>query len=178
MKQIISILLCGAMLVFLGCQSDSSLATAPENAHQETSLEKPAPNLVGSMDMNFTFTPPTFWNGTIDFGADGKYSLTFISYGPPRDYSNASPFKEDFIVYELNTDWTDQENVYLKGWNKGVTVYAQEPLDPAKFVANGKVTEAYGPLKGWLGRNLHISGNIFWAQEGLPESAIATMRIN
>jgi hypothetical protein len=136
------------------------------------------PHLTGHQVTPFTLTPPTFWNGTVDFGEDGKYGLTFVSYDPPRAYSQASPFYEDFYIYELG----NPANVYLKGWNAGVVTYANNPPDPCKFLANGKVDEAYGPLEEWLGRNVHIRGTVYWIIDPvvgmIPEYAEATFRIN
>ncbi len=168
-----------AILIF-SCSVDNPTASEASQSDQGTvSLaKKPSANLTGTVETDFTLTPPTFWNGTIDFGDDGLYSLTFISHGPPRVYSQASPFSEDFIIYELGTDWTIPENVYMKGWNKGVVVYANNPPDTTKFLANGKIEEAYGPLEMWQGRNVHIRGSVTWVTVGLPQGAHGTFRIN
>jgi hypothetical protein len=181
MKNLIFVfLVIGATMIFFSCQEDSVIAPVSDQSDQvPVSLaKKPAPNLIGTMYTDFTFTPPTYWNGTVDFGTTGTYSITFFSYDPPRQYSNASPFKEDFIIYELNSDWQDSKNVYLKGWAKGVTTFANNPLDPAKFVSNGKIEEAYGPLEMWDDRNVHSSGNIHWEAQGVPDYGDGTFRIN
>ena len=100
-------------MIFFGCQEDSALSpVSDQNDQVPASLaKKPAPNLIGTTYTPFTFTPPTFWNGTIDFGVYGKYSITFVSHDAPREYSQASPFHEDFIIYELGADWTQPETV-------------------------------------------------------------------
>jgi hypothetical protein len=170
-----------AIMVFFGCSENNT--TAPEinqNDQVPASLAKPLPNLIGTAYTAFTFTPPTFWNGTIDFGVDGKYGLTFISHEEPRGYSQASPYYEDFYIYEEGTDWTIPENVYLKGWNAGVVTYANKNPDPVKFRANGKIDEAYGPFEEWQGRNVHIRGEVIWndPDNGLPKAALGTFRIN
>jgi hypothetical protein len=172
-------LVIGATLIFFGCSENSTSAPELSQGDQVTnSLAKP--HLTGHQVTPFTLTPPTFWNGTVDFGEDGKYGLTFVSYEPPRAYSQASPFYEDFSIYELG----NPANVYLKGWNAGVVTYANNPPDPCKFLANGKVEEAYGPLEEWLGRNVHIRGTVFWNPVPhpdfglLPDHAEATFRIN
>ena len=178
-RLILMFLVIGTVLIFFGCQEESALAPELDQSDQvPASLTKPLPNLIGTANTPFTFTPPTFWNGTVDFGVAGEYSITFISYDPPRQYSQASPFYEDFIIYELGTDWTIPENVYLKGWNAGVVTYANNPPDPCKFLANGKIEEAYGPLEMWQGRNVHIRGIVNWISVGVPQGALGTFRIN
>ncbi len=72
----------------------------------------------------------------------------------------------------------------MKGWDAGVVAYANNPPDPCKFLANGKITEAYGPFVEWQGRNVHFRGLVYWAFDGngdptgLPERAEGTFRIN
>jgi len=169
------ILVISSVMIFSGCQKDSALS--PESG-QNAQVPKPGPNLTGVLHTDFTFTPPTFWNGTVDFGVEGLYSITFISYDPPRPFSQASPYYEDFVIYQLGADWTDPENIVLAGWNQGVVQYANNPPDPCTFVANGKIEEAYAPLEGWQGHNVHISGTITWIAAGVPEGVVGTFRIN
>ena len=98
MKQSISLLLImGVSIVFFGCSENTLVPALDDPAQLEQvanmkSAKKPAANLVGDTYCPFTFTPPTFWNGTVDFGNQGVFGLTFISTDPPRDYSQASPF--------------------------------------------------------------------------------------
>jgi hypothetical protein len=182
---ILVFLIIGATFIFFGCSENNPSASELSQSDQVTnSLAKP--HLTGTQVAPFTFTPPTFWNGTVDFGVKGKYGITYVSYENPRAYSQASPFYEDFYIYEEGTvfDWQNPENVILKGWNAGVVTYANNPPDPCKFLANGKVEEAYGPLEEWDGRNVHIRGTVFWnpvphPELGLlPDHAEATFRIN
>jgi hypothetical protein len=170
-------LIVSSVMIFSVCQQDSALT--PELS-QSAQVPKPGPNLIGTHYADFTWTPPTFWNGEVDFGAEGTYNITFISYDPPRPFSQASPFYEDFYIYELGTEWQypDPQNVVLAGWNQGVVTYANNPPDPCTFVANGKVEEAYGPLEGWQGRNVHVSGTVTWITAELPERADGTFRLN
>ena len=130
------------------------------------------------MVADFTPTPPTVWNGTIDFGTVGKYSITFYSLTPPRDYSQASPFSEDFYIYKLGGDWQNPADVYLKSHHDGVLVYANNPPDSTKFVANGKIVEAYGPFEIWQNRIYHIRGFVTWVSVGLPKGGRGTLQIN
>ncbi len=44
--------------------------------------------------------------------------------------------------------------------------------------SNGIVTEAYGDLAIWLGRNVHMSGHFEWIVPGFPGSGSGIMRIN
>ena len=175
-------LVLGATMIFFGCSENNS--TAPElNQSDQTAnslAKKPAPSLIGIQDADFTFTPPYFWNGTVDFGDAGKYSLTYFSHDAPREYSQASPFYENFIIYELGSDMNKPENVYLKGWNAGVVAYANKAPDPVKFLANGKIEEAYGPLEMWQGRNVHIRGEVIFndPDNGFPKEALGTFKIN
>ncbi len=174
-------LLLGVGFLFFGCSEDNSLLPE-QNTDQSGSILKsaknPGPSLSGVLETEFSFTPPTFWNGTVDFGDMGTYGITFISYGAPRDYSQASPFQEDFVIFKLGTDWTVQENVILKGWDSGVLVLANKDPELVKFTAHGKVTEAYGPLEMWNGRNAHFKGVVEWVQLGLPKAVHGELRIN
>jgi hypothetical protein len=176
-------LVIGVTLVLAGCSEDPVLApehdsSATAQTEEESPLlksAKPAPKLIGATDCGFSFAnPPIFWQGTVDFGDVGLYGLKFISYDPPRDFSQASPFYEDFIIYDL----MDESIVYMKGWNAGVVTYANKDPEPVNFHANGKVTEAYGPLEGWVGRSVHIKGLVTWIDVGIPEGAKGTLRIN
>ena len=175
-------LVLGATLIFFGCSENNS--TAPELSQsdqltqQSVLNKKPVPNLIGEAVIDFSFTPPTFWNGTVDFGVDGKYGMTFISYAPPRDYSQASPYYEDFVIYKLGTDWKVQENVIMKGWNAGVVTYANKDPEPVKVRANGEIVEAYGDFEMWEGRKVHLQGLVYWESVGVPDEAISTVRIN
>ena len=179
-RLILMFLVIGTVLIFFGCQEESALAPELDQSEQLPAplAKKPSPSLTGTQALDFTLTPPTFWNGTVDFGVAGKYSITFISHGPPRVYSQASPFYEDFYIYELGATWTNPANVYLKGWNAGVVTYANNPPDPCKFLANGKIEEAYGPLEMWQDRTVHIRGVVNWVTVGLPAGAVGTFRIN
>jgi hypothetical protein len=104
----------------------------------------------------------------------GIYGLTFISPEPPMVRGQSSHFEEEFIIYELDTDWNIQENVYLRGWNEGVVSNVNN-----KFRANGEITEAYGSFAVWLGRKVHISGIVTNLPDGsMPESASGIFRIN
>ena len=173
-KLILVLLVIGATIIFLGCQEDNSLAPVADQSDQ-AQIAKPSANLIGTTDCPFSFdNPPIFWKGTIDFGEKGIYGLYFISYDPPRDYSQASPFHEEFVIHE----YLNEGKVYLKGWNKGVVSYANTDPEPVKFRANGKIMEAYGPFEEWQDCNVHMSGLVYWITVGVPEKAVGTFRTN
>ena len=183
MKRVIFMfLLIGLTMSFWNCgenyPSAPELSQSDQFTQQSVLDKKPAQSLIGEAVIDFTFTPPTFWNGTIDFGADGKYGMTFISYDPPRDFSQASPYYEDFVIYKLGTDWTVQENIIMKGWNAGVVTYANKDPEPVKVRANGEIVEAYGDFEMWEGRKVHMQGLVYWVSVGVPDVAISTVRIN
>ena len=116
------------------------------------SADMPIPNLVGTMDLTLSPTSETnYWNGTVDFGDYGEFSIAFFTYTPPRDFSQVYPFEEDFIIYKLGTNWTEPENIYLKGSHKGLLKLAKTPIE---IVANGKITEAYSFVSILYGKNL------------------------
>lgn len=184
MKHCISLLLIiGVSIMFFGCSEDN-LGPVPDDPAQLEQLanlksaKKPAAKLVGDTDCPFTLTPPTLWNGTVDFGDKGVFGLTFFSTGPGRDYSQASHFYETWVIYLEGTDYNDEANVVMRGWNKGVVTYANKIPEPVNFHANGMVTEAYVPLEEWEGCNWHISGLVYWVMLDLPEKAVGQVRIN
>lgn len=171
----------GACLLFSACSSESGLNPAAEEPALEELMKgakKPAAKLEGTSQTLFTFTPPNFWNGSIQVEGMGEYGITFISFTPPRDYSNASPFYEEFIIFKLGSDWTQAENVLMKGWNKGLVKNAKYPVY-VPFQANGKITEAYGDFAAWNGCNWKVGGLVNYPPEGgLPLSADGSFRLN
>lgn len=182
---ILVFLVIGSVMFFFSCQEESALAPELSLSNQvpvSLAKAKSSPNLIGTVKTDFTFTPPTFWNGTIDFGEDfGEnhvYGITFYSYGAPRDYSQASPFEEDFYIYESGKDWDDPDYLYMKGSNSGVVSYANKAPDPVKFRANGKIEVANEPFAEWLGCNVHIRGTVTLIAVGVPKGASGTFRIN
>ena len=191
MKNLILILLFfGIAALYIGCSDDNPFAPKLNQSDQvaNTLDKKPAPHLIGTTNTAFNFPPlpdpggselPVFWKGTIVFGED-TYGIYFLSYGEPRDYSQASPFYEEYVIHEDG----NEENIYMKGWNSGVVTYANKMPDPVNVVANGKITEAYGPFAAWQDRTVHGSGLVYWELDvsgmptGLPERAETMFRIN
>jgi len=160
--------------LFFSCQEQSLLSSElSDNESSPVTLAKPLPKLVGETYTPFTMTPPNFWNGTINFGDQGIYGLTFISPEFPVPHGQSSHFEEQFLIYELGSDWQIEENVYLRGHNVGVMSEAN-----SKFRANGEVTEAYGSFAEWQGCKVHISGEVINSDTGFPVAASGLFRIN
>jgi len=179
-----SVSLVAVLLLFFcaGCSEDDLVApNFDRNVQPNDELKeanKIVPNLTGIGDLVVSPTSPTnIWNGTIDFGDYGEYSISFFTLTPPQDRSQVYLFDEDFIIYELGTDWRLPENIVLKGSTKGRLVFANKVPDPIKFESNGKITEASAPFEKCANRPVHIKGTIFSSQSG-PPTAVGVMRIN
>jgi hypothetical protein len=166
---IIVILVIGSAMIMFGCQEDGVLApVASQNDQGPNYLaKKPAPNLTGSMALTFNFVNPV-WIGTITFENHGTYGMRFFSLNPLKGYSQASPFEEIFEIYDLN----DPTIVCLRGHDSGVTTLANKPPDPCKYRMNGEVDLADAPFEEWLGRNVHMSGTIYWQFVTLPDETV------
>ena len=177
MKNLIVLCLLGISILLSACYEDPMIS---EFSNELKGAKKPAPSMVGAGECIFTFTPPAFWNGIIDFGDAGEYKITFISLGEgPRDFSQASPFEEDFVIYEINADWPPSESdIVLTGHHSGVVMYANKLPEPSKAVANGKVTLANSPLDEWMGCTTHFNAYVNWLEPGIPTGAVFTVRIN
>lgn len=138
------------------------------------------PNIVGSMDLILSPTSLTnLWNGTIDFGDYGEYSIAFFTLTPPPvNFEGVYLFDEDFIVYKgTGLDWEVTENVVLKGSHKGRLVFANTFPESVKLDANGKITEAHAPFEKCMGRTVHAKGTVFFTSVPAP-TAVLEMRIN
>lgn len=171
-----------SLLLIGGCQNETPLAPVSESDQGSVSFAKPAPYLLGNTDCNFIpENGPQFWNGTVDFGTGTVYGLTFTSLEPAHTaLGQAILFEEEFVIYELGSDWTEPENVYMRGWEKGVVTLANSIPDPSRFHANGKITFATGPFEGWAGCTVHLRGLVYWTTDGsgLPARAVGMIRIN
>lgn len=134
------------------------------------SANVPTPNIIGALDLVVSPTSETnIWNGTIDFGDEyGVYNIAYFTYTPPKENAQAYLFDEDFIIYQLGTNWKNPENVVLRGSHKGLLVFANKDPEPIKVTkANGKITEANAPFEMCLGRPYHGSGTAFF-EDGAP----------
>ncbi len=189
-RSILMFLVIGATIIFLGCSEDNLLTSGSDQSDQVAtrlkSAKKPSANLTGTMDLYFDLLAEVpddpVWVGTITIEGYGTYNMRFYHLSPFRDYSQASPFEEYFEIYDLS-----DETVVLGGPDVGVTVLANKPPDPTKYVMNGEIDVAADPFEEWLGRNVHMSGVITWQfitlPDGtvigpVPETAPGTFRIN
>ena len=166
----------GIAMFYIGCSDNDPTAPELNQSDQETNTLAKEPLLILTGDAYTDFTPwlaPEVWNGTVEFD-NVVYGITYTSLTPPRLYSSASPFIEDWVIYEYG----QPGNVYMKGTNRGVTNSAHKP-DPTPFVGNGKITEAYGLFAMWVGRSVHEQGLIYWLPDGsIPDHAEFIFRLN
>lgn len=132
-------------------------------------IEKPQPNLIGSIELDFTGSPPYFWVGTITFGTE-TYGIRYKSVGdPPPPPPQAFVFAERFEIWDVGFN-----TLYLEGPDEGVV-----PCGNNNFVAHGKVETANAPFDEWIDRNVHTSGIITWDIPCvLPDGATGIFRIN
>jgi hypothetical protein len=168
MKNLILIfLVIGSVLIFFSCQEDNALAPVADQSDPVPDyLAKPLPNLVGTMDLYYTFgqwPEEPVWEGTVTFNGygvfDGTYGMRFYHLSEFKEYSQASPFEEYFEIYTVVEGDTV---VVLGGPDVGVTTLANKPPDDTKYRMNGEIEEAKPPFEEWLGRQVHMSGVITW----------------
>ena len=186
-KLILIFLFFGIAALYIGCSDNNPSAPQLNQSDQITNTldKKPVPHITTAMNLNFVLPwmrpyPELSWEGTINInGVDYYMKFDHLS-GPPRDYSQVSPFEEYFYIMDGN-------NVVLAGPDAGVTVLANKLPEPTKYVMNGKIEVANEPLADWLGRPVHMSGVINWqfvtppgaSEPGLfPATAPGTFRIN
>ena len=176
------------VIIFFGCQEEATLAPVANQNNQgpEFLAKKPAANLKGEMDLQFdvfaTWPEEPVWVGTITFEENGTYGMRFFHLSEFKGFSQASPFKEYFEVYDL----ADEDKVYLGGPDEGVTTTANKPPEDCTYRMNGEIDQALPPFEGWLGRQVHMSGTMTWqfltlpdgSEILVPEEAPGTFRIN
>ena len=167
------VLIIGVAIVVSACSKDDLFAPGLDQSDpEETTLKaakKPAAKLVGIMALDFNLLvidDPTLpvWEGTIDFGVHGIYGMRFFNIGGEGNVnSKASPFEEIFEIYEL----ADEDVILLAGHDEGVTTLAN-----SKYRMNGEIEVANVPFEMWLGRKVHMSGDITWVNLGSPEDPV------
>jgi hypothetical protein len=173
-RSILMFLVIGVTIIFFGCSEDSSLTPVSDQSDlAATRLKgtKPSANLIGEMDLYAdlaaVWPDDPVWVGTVTFDGYGTYGMRFYHLSPFKEYSQASPFEEYFEIYDLS-----DETVVLGGPDVGVTVLANKPPDPTKYVMNGEIDAAAAPFEEWLGRNVHMSGVITWQFITLPDGTV------
>ena len=162
MKNIIILFLTfGIATLYVSCSDNNPLAPALSKGGQvaNTLDKKPAPNLIGHMELDFVMGTQgnVAWDGTIVFeGSDDTLGIRFHHLSPSKGFSQASPFVEYFEIYDLEAPTV----IYLAGPDEGVTTLANKLPGPIKYRMNGKIEVANTPFEMWLDRNVHISGLI------------------
>lgn len=165
---------------------------------------KPPLNGTITLEYNLAVIPPTDqvpdWVGTIIFeGDENTYGMLFFAIGSgkafvtsPSDLKGDNHFFEEiWAIYKFKDggkifptlptedDWAywlptnDPDELVLWGYDKGHTNIAD-----SEYFMNGNVEGATGVFEEWLGRNVHMSGDIIWYPFGAPHYAPGTFRIN
>lgn len=176
MKNSIIILIIGAAIIFFGCTENQS--TSPEFSQSDfvtnTMAKKPAPKLIGTMELDFMFVNPV-WVGTVDLEGHGVYGIRFENLGG-KDAGQASHFVENCEIYDLQPPFT----IYL-----GISDFGVVSMANSKYRMNGEIDVATGEFEEWMGRHVHMSGIITWQNLGTveepdiaPDTAPGTLRIN
>ena len=158
----------GIAIVYFGC-SETNPSGSELNSSDQVANSLTKPHLTGTIDLDFTGTPPYFWVGTVTFDTE-TYGLQFKSVGsPPPPPPRAFVFAERFEIWDVGFS-----TLYVEGPNAGVV-----PCGNDKFTANGKVETAKAPFEEWIDRNVHIKGTIDWVIPCvLPDGCTGTMRFN
>ena len=154
------------------------------------SAKKP---LIGEMNLQFNLGwpgPPQTnipeWVGTITIDGE-EYGMAFFAIGtgkPFEDQNEGSPFffEEvwriyDGIHYKFNETGFLIEFVpgpiVLWGYDVGLT-----NLKNSNYHMIGNVEVANDPFSMWVGRSVHMSGDIIWYPFGAPYQAPGIFRIN
>jgi len=177
----------GIATLYIGCSDNNPSAPGLNQNDQVTTTldKKPAPNLIGTMDLIFAAGTQgdVAWDGTIDFeGNPTTYGIRFHHLESSVGViGQVNHFEEYFEIYDLGNPTI----VYLGGPDEGVVSLANKPPEDTKFMANGEVDLANAPFEKWLGRNTHMSGVVTWqilntpdGEVVVPATAPGTFRIN
>jgi hypothetical protein len=155
------------------------------------SAEAKAP-LYGQMDLQFNLAWPgpsetvPDWVGTITIDGD-EYGMAFFNTGTGKPFAEQPAgnvfFEETWVIYDeltytFNADGTLGEfepgEVVLSGYDRGITTVVN-----SKYRMNGDVQVAEGDFAMWMGRSVHMMGDIEWNSSiPAPLYAPGTFRIN
>jgi hypothetical protein len=142
--------------------------------------------LSGDMELYFNLgfgnpdapCPDITWAGTVEL--DGvTYGMAFYPTGA-KDVGKTHHFVEDWEIYDAPYEFMggvltecSPGDIVLSGTVAGVT------SPNSKYRMNGTVGEAFAPFAEWTGRNVHMSGDITWAEIiVVPATAPGVFRIN
>ena len=179
---IIALLFVGIAVFCFGCSDNSPSAPNLNQNDQVTATmdKKPAPNLIGRL--NLTFDPKAdpeknepVWVGTVTFEKLGEFDIRFFHTGG-EIVGQANHFEEEFEVYKLK-----EGKVYLAGVDVGVVALANKIPEATNYVMNGVVKLASGDFEDWMGRKMHASGNVYWTigEKGPePNTADGMLQLN
>ena len=163
MKRKLTVLLALAALI-----ATFSLVAAPVSA----GAEKP---ISGEMELYFNLgfgnpdapCPGISWAGTVELGGT-TYGIAFIPLDA-KDVGKVHHFAEAWVIYDTPFTFTGgvltectSGDVVLSGTDAGVS------SPNSKYRMNGTVGEAFAPFVQWDGRNVHMSGDITWAEIEVP----------
>jgi hypothetical protein len=140
--------------------------------------------LYGEMVLDFVGGVPAgapTWAGTVEIGGV-TYGMAFFTVGTGKPFGADHPnqgtklifYEEIWEIYGEGEAWDDVDpTILLSGPDEGVVT-----VKNLKYRMNGSVEEAVEPFAMWVGRNVHMSGDIVWPAGGPPVSAPGIFRIN
>ena len=165
--------------------------------------QKPAPNLTGTMDLQYNLGWPgpqdeiPDWVGNITFdGGHTFYDMAFYCIGSGKSFVTSPDslkgkihfFEEIWVIGQINyvfdengvLAYYEEEAILCWGYDTGTT-----NTQNSRYHMNGNVEEASGFFEYYTGRSVHMSGVIVWQILGTPENpkiapfeAPGTFRIN
>jgi hypothetical protein len=154
------------------------------------STEAKAP-LYGEMDLQFNLAWPgpsetiPDWVGTITI-AGTEYGMAFFNTGTGKPFDEQPAgnvfFEENWAIYRTLTFSFDTDgklstfepgDTVLAGYDRGITT-----VKNSKYHMNGDVRTAEDEFEMWMGRSVHMMGDIVWYPFAAPQYAPGTFRIN
>ena len=110
------------------------------------------------------------WQGTVSGDINGE--INWWMYILDKKCPQVTHFADD--IWEILDSETGDP--LLRGDEHGTTTIRHGKN--SVWRSNGIVTEAYGDLAIWLGRNVHMGGHFTWVVPGFPDSGTGIIRIN
>jgi hypothetical protein len=148
--------------------------------------------LTGPMDLQFNLDWPgpsetvPDWVGTITID-DDEYGMAFFNTGTGKPFAEQPAgnvfFEETWVIYYELTFTFDAVTggletfvpgeVAMSGYDRGITT-----VPNSKYHMVGDVQAADGDFADWLGRSVHMRGDIVWYPFGAPQFGPGVFRIN